>query len=164
MTSSARLAPRLMPDRTTSGGESFMICASASITASVGVPVTEKRRSSCRRKPHRRGQRQRVAGARLFFCRRDDPDVVAEPAARRFRGAAARARSRRRHWSGGCASRRLCGSRPGCRNREAGAAKIAPYSQQLGDFFTAVSSVLVNGRALTIAPLGDGGLCSDKSR
>ena len=36
-----------MPDRITSGGESFITCASASITASVGVPVTEKRRSSC---------------------------------------------------------------------------------------------------------------------
>src|SRR3954451_5784346 len=36
-----------MPDRITSGGESFITCASASMTASVGVPVTEKRRSSC---------------------------------------------------------------------------------------------------------------------
>src|SRR5262245_18356545 len=36
-----------MPDRIRSGGESFMIWAMAIITASVGVPLTENRRSPC---------------------------------------------------------------------------------------------------------------------
>jgi hypothetical protein len=48
------------------------------VTESVGVPVTEKRRSRMLAQPHRAGQRQRMARARLFLGRRADPDIVGQ--------------------------------------------------------------------------------------
>ena len=46
------------------------------VTASVGVPVTEKRRCVMLPEPHRAVEGERMAGARLFLVGRADPDVV----------------------------------------------------------------------------------------
>jgi ABC-type thiamine transport system ATPase subunit len=58
-----------------------MTWAIAIITASVGVPVTQKRRSPSLRS-RTGGEGQRMAGARLLLGRRDDPDVVGEACGR----------------------------------------------------------------------------------
>ena len=116
-----------------------MTWASASITASVGVPVTEKRRSPWRRRRTGVGQGQRMARAGLLFGRGDDPDVVAELARDRFEQLepagvhAVVVGQQDPH------GERYAGWQRRCCNRERRSDEIAPYSQHAWRFLHVAS-------------------------
>src|SRR4029079_4249833 len=95
---------------------------------------------------HRGRQGQRVARARLLLGRGDDPDVVAEPprdGLEQPQAAGVHAvvvGQEDAHLTAYAGRLRMLQPRRG-------GGRFAPYSQQLGDLFTRIVSVLVKGCA-----------------